>query len=83
MYFKHAPNGLALRSGDRVTGFTICGRDGVFYSAEAIIKGSNVVVWSKDVTEPTTVRYGWACFPHLNLIGVNGIPASPFSSDRI
>jgi len=83
VYFKHAPNGLALRSGDRVTGFTICGRDGVFYSAEAIIKGSNVVVWSKDVAEPTTVRYGWACFPHLNLIGVNGIPASPFSSDRI
>lgn len=77
--FEHA-NGL--HSADQpIEGFAIAGKDKVFHWAEAKVDGNRVVVSSKDVPNPVSVRYAWAANPHGNLRNKTGIPASPFRSD--
>jgi hypothetical protein len=66
---------------DKLAGFTICGADKKFVSAEAVIVGDHVEVFSKDVSDPLAVRYGWSTFPLCNLYNKDGLPASPFRSD--
>ncbi len=78
--FSHTGGGLVARDGD-LKGFTIAGADGKFVPAKAEIKGNNVIVSAKGVTDPKAVRYGWANVPDVNLFNKEGIPASPFRSD--
>lgn len=78
--FTHANGGLMAKDGD-LTGFTIAGDDGNFVPAEAEIRGSEVVVRSKDVPQPKAARYGWANAQQANLSGKDGLPASPFRTD--
>jgi sialate O-acetylesterase len=76
VWFDHA-NGLAAKGGALV-GFEIAGADGKYVSADATIDGSSVVVSSAAVTNPVSVRYGWAASPTCNLVNQEGLPASPF-----
>ena len=46
------------------------------------IDGVTVVVSSKDIAHPTAVRYGWANTPDVDLYNKEGLPASPFRTDR-
>lgn len=62
-------------------GFAICGADGVWQWADAVIAGDTVVVWNPQVPEPVAVRYAWADNPTANLFGENGLPAVPFRTD--
>jgi sialate O-acetylesterase len=78
--FKHVGGGLT-RSGDKLLGFTICGKDHKFVNAGAEIKGDQVVVSSPDVSEPVAVRYAWADCPVANLQNKEGLPAAPFRTD--
>ncbi len=78
--FKHAENGLVAK-GDKLTGFAMAGENRRFQWADAVIKGSTVVVTCPKVTEPVSLRYGWASNPDCNLYNKDGIPASPFRSD--
>ena len=39
--------------------FEIAGKDSIFYAAKAEIVNNKVRVWSKKVSEPIHVRYGW------------------------
>src|SRR5262249_26346574 len=58
--FKHIGGGLTRsKLGDKLLGFTICGKDHKFVNADAEIKGNKVVVSSTKVKEPVAVRYGW------------------------
>lgn len=77
--FNHLGNGL-MAKGDALTGFTIAGADGHFHPAQAVIKGSTVVVTSEKVSQPAAVRYGWATMPGGNLFNHEGLPAAPFRS---
>lgn len=82
------PVGAAWRvkegsSGAALLGFTICGKTGGFQDAKAEIVGDTVVVSSAAVAEPIYVRYGWANHPICNLFNREGLPASPFRTDRI
>ncbi len=61
--------------------FEIAGEDEVFHPAKATIEGNRVKVWSKDVKQPTIVRYGWKPFTRANLVNGAGMPASTFRSD--
>jgi sialate O-acetylesterase len=79
--FQHVGGGLAAKDGD-LKGFTIAGANGKFVKATAKIVGNTVVVLSKDVSNPTAVRYGWANTPDVNLYNREGIPASPFRTDH-
>lgn len=78
--FSHTDNGLLVK-GDALNGFVVAGADKNFYFAEANIIGNKVVVWSKDVSQPVAVRYGWADYPNVNLFNSELIPASPFRTD--
>jgi sialate O-acetylesterase len=79
-WFDHA-KGLTAKGGE-VTGFEVAGDDGKFSPATARIDGETVVATSPSVVEPVFVRYGWANSPQCNLLNDEGLPASPFTSDR-
>jgi len=79
-YFDHAE---ALKaSGGAPTGFEIAGRDGRYVPATATIDGATIVASSPEVPVPVRMRYGWANSPHCNLFNGEGLPASPFTSER-
>jgi sialate O-acetylesterase len=80
IWFDHS-KGLTAK-GDTLTGFEIAGKDGKFQPTTAKIEGDTVVATSPAVPEPVYVRYGWANSPLCNLFNAEGLPASPFTSER-
>jgi sialate O-acetylesterase len=78
--FSHVGGGLVGKDGD-LQGFTLAGADEKHVAAKAVIDGSMVVLTAEGVTQPVTVRYGWANVPVVNLFNKEGLPASPFRSD--
>jgi sialate O-acetylesterase len=63
-------------------GFAIAGSDQKFYWGDAVIEGNKVIVTSKDVPKPVSVRYAWADFSYKwNLFNKQGYPASSFRTD--
>jgi sialate O-acetylesterase len=79
--FDYAACGL-MAKGNTIKGFTIAGRDEKFVWANAVIDGSDVMVWSEDIKIPVAVRYGWANWSNCNLYNKAGLPASPFRTDN-
>ena len=79
--FEHAI-GLQARDGERLRGFVIAGEDRVFHTAHAFVEGGAIVVRSAKVARARAVRYAWANDPDGNLVNGEGLPASPFRSDR-
>ena len=82
VWFDHTGRGLRAAGGGALQGFVIAGTDRVFVPAEAKIDGKAVVVSSSKVSDPVAVRYAWAADPQNNLQNTDGLPASPFRSDR-
>ncbi|HOA72696.1 MAG TPA: sialate O-acetylesterase [Phycisphaerae bacterium] len=80
--FDHVGSGLASRDGKPLTWFQIAGADKRFVDAQAIIDGDTVVVSSDQVKEPVAVRFGWNELAEPNLMNREGLPASPFRTDR-
>jgi sialate O-acetylesterase len=78
--FAHTAGGLRSRDEKPLTEFEIAGEDGKFVAAEAKIDGERVIVSSKEVTNPTQVRFGWRNVCNPNLCNKEGLPASPFRS---
>ncbi|WP_379144874.1 CBM35 domain-containing protein [Paenibacillus sp. sgz500992] len=64
-------------------GFAIAGADGVYHWADAQIVGDTVVVSSEQVSDPVTVKYNWNDSPIGNLYNKDGLPASPFRTDKV
>ncbi len=79
--FDHVGAGLEARGGE-LKGFAIAGEDKKFVWAKAEIQGDKVIVSSPDVPKPVAVRYGWADCPVVNLWNKDGLPASPFRTDK-
>jgi sialate O-acetylesterase len=80
VWFDHA-KGLTAKGGE-LTSFEVAGKDGQFSAATALLDGATVVVSSPSVAEPAFVRYGWANSPVCNLFNGEGLPASPFTSEK-
>jgi len=78
VFFDYAENGL-ISKGD-LRGFEVAGSDGVFYQANATISKNSITVFSKEVSEPLHVRYGWENWFVGTLFNSYGLPASSFSS---
>lgn len=76
--FDHTAEGL--RSVGDLIGFEVAGSDEVFYPAKATIIKDKIRVFSKEVSEPLHVRYGWKNWFVGNLFNSEGLPASSFSS---
>ncbi len=82
--FTSTGNGLKTRDGKELKHFAVAGKDKKFVWAKAEIVGDTVEVWSEEVPEPKAVRYAWAYNPEsANLINAEGLPASPFRTDRL
>jgi sialate O-acetylesterase len=80
--FDHVGGGLVSNDGQPLKWFEIAGEDRIFYKAEAEISGDTVVVWSPRVLSPQAVRFGWHQLALPNLANKEGLPASPFRTDR-
>ena len=80
--FTQTGKGLVAKGGETLKGFAIAGADKKFVWADAKINGDTVVVSSSEVAEPVAVRYAWADNPVCNLYNADGLPASPFRTDR-
>jgi sialate O-acetylesterase len=85
-YITFSETGSGLKANDKygyLKGFTIAGPDKKFVWAKAeIIDSRTVVVYSESVTNPISVRYGWANNPDdVNLYNAEGLPANPFRTD--
>ena len=62
--------------------FEIAGADRTFVKAFAEIQGGAVVVWNPRVARPEAVRFAWNQLAVANLANAEGLPASPFRTDR-
>ncbi len=80
--FDHIGGGLVSRDGKPLTHFTIAGADKNFVEAKAEIVGKKVVVSSDAVAKPVAVRFAWHQQAEPNLSNKDGLPASPFRTDR-
>ncbi len=82
LFFDHVGKGLTC-TGDKLTGFTVCGEGKVFHPATATIDGDTVKVSCDQVKDIKAVRFGWVNFakPDLNFANKDGLPAVPFRTD--
>jgi len=81
--FKNVGTGLVASDGEQLSQFAIAGADKKFVWANAEIKGDKVVVWNDKIPSPLYVRYAWADNPDgANLYNKEGLPASPFRTDK-
>jgi sialate O-acetylesterase len=80
--FDHVGGGLISNDGQPLKWFEIAGEDHIFYKADADIAGDTVVVWSPKVPAPKAVRFAWHQLAVGNLANKEGLPASPFRTDK-
>lgn len=74
---------LIAKGSDDLKYFSIAGTDKQFVWAKAKIENNKVIVWSDEVPDPIAVRYAWADNPEgANLYNKDGLPASPFRTDK-
>ncbi len=87
--FTNVGSGLITNDGEELSQFAIAGADKKFVWAKAKIvhgtpgEGDKVIVWNDEIQNPMYVRYAWADDPvNPNLFNKEGLPASPFRTDR-
>jgi sialate O-acetylesterase len=80
--FDYVGGGLISLDNQPLTWFEIAGQDRIFYKARVEIQGESVLVWCDEVTKPVAVRFGWHQIAEPNLGNREGLPASPFRTDR-
>jgi len=80
--FEHVGGGLISNDGQPLRWFEIAGEDRIFYKASATIESDRVAVSSPNVPAPKAVRFGWHQLAVPNLANKEGLPASPFRTDR-
>lgn len=79
--FDHIGGGLTAKDG-ALRGFMIAGKDRQFVAAKAVISDGEVVISADAVKRPVAVRYAWDDNPDCNLYNKEGLPASPFRTDK-
>jgi sialate O-acetylesterase len=79
--FDYVDGGLKSADGEPLSFFTVAGADQKFVPAEAAIDGQTIVVSSKAVAQPASVRFAWREDATPNLVNAAGLPASPFRTD--
>ncbi|MAU70636.1 MAG: sialate O-acetylesterase [Pseudozobellia sp.] len=77
--FDHS-EGLMAKD-KKPTHFEIASADGTWHEAKAKIKDGKILLSSKEVKEPTKVRFGWGNIAEPNLFNEAGLPASAFITE--
>ena len=80
--FDYVGSGLMARDEKPLTWFEIAGEDKQFVEAQAMIEDDTVVVSSDTVVNPVAVRFGWHQSAEPNFVNKEGLPASPFRTDK-
>ncbi len=78
--FKHAKGGFEVR-GEQPKGFEICGEDGIYVPAKAVISDKVITVFAEGLTEPRGVRYLWTNYGEVTVYGKYGLPLAPFRTE--
>ena len=73
--FDNVDNGLILHGEG---GFELRDPDGIWHPAKTVANEESVQVTSREVPQPTGVRYAWFNFGQVTLFEQNGLPAAPF-----
>ncbi len=80
--FSHTGSGLVAAEGG-LKDFTIAAAGSTnFVPAQAVVESGRVVVTSPDIAVPGAVRYGWTNWFVGSLFNKEGLPATPFRTDR-
>jgi sialate O-acetylesterase len=80
--FDYAESGLSFK-GEEITDVYVKGEgDNDFVKAAPTIEGSKLVVKHPNGAKPLAVRMGWNKNAQPNLTNKEGLPASPFRTDR-
>ncbi|MDE7193368.1 MAG: sialate O-acetylesterase, partial [Oscillospiraceae bacterium] len=74
--FKQAKVVFELRG--ELTGCEICGEDGEYVPAKAVINDRLITVFAEGVTNPRGVRYLWTNYGEVTVYGKYGLPLAPF-----
>lgn len=82
--YKNVGAGLKIKAGDTsLKGFVLAGYDKVYKAATAtIVNDSTIAVYSSLVSNPVSLRYGWAKNPDCNLYNSANLPAFPIRTDN-
>ncbi len=80
--FNYTGSGLSSKNGEALSWFYIAGSDSSFVKAQTKIEGNSVIVWNDNIKTPVAVRFGWSQAAMPNLINKEGLPASPFRTDK-
>ncbi len=78
--FTQTKNGFNRQ--EDILGFEVCGEDSVFHPATAVVKDTQIMVYSPDVAKPVAVRYCFKNFQKGNLANKEGLPIIPFRTDK-
>jgi sialate O-acetylesterase len=81
IYFDHTGSEMTTLENQKIRGFEIAGKDTNYIPAKAKIKNNSVVVSDIRITYPKNVRYGWKPYTDANLINIEGLPASTFTTE--
>lgn len=73
--------GMKSSDGKTLRTFEVAEIDGLYYPATAEIIGEQVKIYSKNVSKPRYVRYGWQPFTRANLVNQASLPASTFMAE--
>lgn len=80
--FDYAQGGFICR-GEKISGFELAGRDGVFVEARASFEGDRVFLSAPEVEEPVMARYLWTNYGEVTVYGANGLPMAPFRTHTV
>jgi sialate O-acetylesterase len=80
--FDHA-HGLSTRDGESATWFELCGPDGYYGPAQAVIEGGTVVLTAEGIAEPRGVRFAWDQTAEPNLVNGDGLPTGAFRASLL
>ena len=75
--FDHA-DGLKTRDGKAPAWFELCGPDGLYRTADAVIDGASVILSAPGIDAPMAMRFAWDQLAEPNLVNGHGLPAGAF-----
>jgi sialate O-acetylesterase len=79
--FDYSDNYLVL-SKTNTDSFEISGEDKKFKVAQIEIKGKTLYIWNNEVQKPKYIRYAYSPYPQMVLFNKEGLPASPFTTEK-
>ncbi len=75
--FKFDPGEMVINK-SKPNQFEICGEDGKFLPAEAMVKGKKLILRNAEIQYPVSVKYAWGNTTPSTLSNKAGLPASSF-----